>query len=121
MIPNEKPQRSKLIASLLGPMLIVVSISEGLNLHIWDTSIPQIVYLNGMILFAVGLVVVRFHNIWRRTWIVTITIIGWLILLAGLFRMFFPNAQQAEATPITYAFIALICLIGVFLSYKAYR
>lgn len=118
---DEKLRRSRLIASLLGPMIVAVTVSEALNLGIWETSVPQIVYLNGMILFAAGLAVVRFHNVWRRAWVVTITLAGWALLLAGLFRLFFPYAPQAEVSPVTYAFVAGLCMVGLFLTVKGYR
>ncbi len=116
--PDQK--HSKNIASLLGPVLIAVTLSEAINLHIWADSFPQVTYLNGMILFSVGLAVVRFHNRWLPAWTVTITILGWLMLVAGLFRLFFPGAEQAGGSPATYVFIGGLCLLGLFLTLKAY-
>ena len=113
--------RSKLIASLLGPVLMAVSGSEALHLDIWSQGLPQLVYLNGLILFALGLAIIRVHNRWHLAWPLAITIIGWMMLAAGLFRMFFPRAEQADATPLTYAFVSLIFLLGAFLTLKAYR
>ncbi|MEO0564500.1 MAG: hypothetical protein AAF125_20515 [Chloroflexota bacterium] len=121
MLLNEKPQPSKLIASLLGPVFVAVTISETINLSIWETSLPPVVYLNGMVFFAVGVAILRFHNLWRRNWTITITLFGWILVLAGLFRLFFPTAQQADASPVTYVFIAGLCLMGLFWSYKGYR
>ena len=114
-------QRSKQIAAVLGPTLIAVSVSEALNLSIWETSLPQVVYLNGMIFFMGGIAIVRFHNRWRPAWTVPITLVGWALVGSGLFRLFFPNATQASASPATYAFIGGLGLVGLFLSFKAYR
>lgn len=121
MLIEKKQVNSKFIASLLGPTVVAVTVSEAINLRIWDTSLPQVVYLNGMILFSAGLGVVRFHNRWRPDWTVTITIFGWIVMLAGLFRLFFPNAEQAEATPVTYLFVAALGLLGLFWCFKGYR
>lgn len=118
---DNKLQHSKLIASLLGPVLVAVTVTEAINLRIWETSIPQVVFLNGMIFFVIGLAVVRFHNLWRRSWVVAITIAGWMLLLAGLFRMVFPNTQQLNEGLATYMFIAGLTVFGLFLSFKAYR
>jgi uncharacterized membrane protein YhaH (DUF805 family) len=118
---DAKRNTSKLIASMLGPVLIAVSISEAINLSIWETSLPTVVYLNGTIFFAVGVAILRFHNRWRFNWTVTITIYAWIMVLAGLFRLFFPTAQQAGASPATYTLIATICLMGLFWSFKGYR
>ncbi len=114
-------QRSKLIASLLGPVLTASTLTEAINLHIYTTRTPQVTFLNGMILFVLGLAVVRFHNLWRRSWVIIITIMGWMILLSGLFRMLFPDAQQASISPVTYAVIIGLSLVGLFMTFKAYR
>jgi len=53
---------SKGIAGLLGPTRIAATITEAMNGHIWDTSIPAVVYLNGTILFVAGLSIVPAHN-----------------------------------------------------------
>ncbi len=112
---------SKNIASVLGPVLIVVTLSELLNYGIWSTSIPMVVYFNGMVLFSVGLAIARFHNRWRLDWTLTISIMGWLMMIGGFFRLFFPNAEQAPANWVTYAFVGVLCLFGVIMSVRAYR
>ncbi|WP_172294895.1 hypothetical protein [Pseudoruegeria sp. HB172150] len=112
---------SGIIASLLGPILVVLSASEALNLGIWTEADPTLVYLNGLILFAVGLGVVRFHNIWQLNWRGLVTLAGWLLLAAGAYRMFFPTAPQMSEGPVTYALIAFNFLVGAILSYQAYR
>ena len=56
---------SKNIASVLGPVLIAVNISEITHFDIWAESYPPLVYLNGVILFVVGGALLRFHNHWR--------------------------------------------------------
>jgi hypothetical protein len=111
---------SKQIAGLLGPTLVALTASESMNLHIWKTNLAPVTYLNGLFLFVAGLSIVRAHNRWTRTWPVTVTLVGWAVLLGGLFRMFAPEARQGgEDTP-TYAVIAAGFACGVFLTIKAY-
>lgn len=111
---------SKLIAGLIGPTLIALSISEALNLHIWATNIAPVTYLNGLLLFVAGLAIVRVHNRWTRSWPVIVTLVGWVVMLGGLFRMFAPEAQQGGENIPTYAVIVVIFAIGIFLTFKAY-
>ena len=111
---------SKLIAGLMGPTLIAIPLSEALNFHLWANNIPPVTYLNGMILFLAGLLVVRFHNLWTGGWPVMITLVGWVILISGLFRMFVPEAQQLTQRNIALAVIIVLFSIGVFLTFKAY-
>lgn len=112
---------SKQIAGILGPFLVAVVISEIMNLHIWRVNIPSLTYLNGSILFLIGLIIVRFHNVWTRSWPVVLTISGWILILGGLARMFFPEAEQLSGVHVsTYVVIGIIFLIGAFLTLKAY-
>jgi len=48
-----------------------------------------IMTLISIIPLTLGLAIVICHNIWIQHWIVLITIIGWLILIVGILRIFF--------------------------------
>jgi hypothetical protein len=58
---------SKQIAGLIGPTLIALGVTETVNLHISATNITPVIYLNGTILFVVGLAIVRARNQRRPT------------------------------------------------------
>jgi len=111
---------SKQIAGLIGPTLIAVTISEALNFHIWATNIAPVTHLNGTLLFVAGLSIVRAHNRWTRGWPVMVTLVGWVVILGGLYRMFAPEAPQAPQSTPTYAGLLVSCAIGIFLTLKAY-
>jgi prepilin signal peptidase PulO-like enzyme (type II secretory pathway) len=112
---------SKRIAGLVGPPLIALTVSERVNLGIWKTNDPRVTYLNGLLLFIGGLAIVHAHNVWVYRWPVLLTLVGWLAMAAGLFRMFAPKAPQGGENPLTYAVIAAICAVGVVLTIQAYR
>ena len=114
---------SKNIAGLLGPAIVAVTASETVNIHIWAGNSAAGVYLNGAILFVAGLAIIRAHNLWVRGWPVLITLSGWFYLLLGLFRMFFPELQlEAAKHPSTIgAGTMLLMLVGVYMTYQAYR
>ncbi|WP_266364864.1 hypothetical protein [Tellurirhabdus rosea] len=108
------------VAGLLGPVLMAVVASEYLNFGIWEKVEPSLVYLNGLFLFVGGLAVVRYHNFWTEQWPLTITVTGWLILLAGLYRMFFPSGRQAPRSGGTNVLLFVLFLTGCFLTFKGY-
>ena len=108
------------IAAIMGPTLVVVTASEALNLDIWTGIAAPVVYLNGALLFVAGLVVVRAHNVWTMRWPVVVTLVGWLALIAGSYRLFAPHAPQAGDGPAAYAGITGLCFVGLLLSFKAY-
>ena len=108
------------IASILGPVLMIVTSSEYLNFKIWKNVDPTVVTLNGLILLICGLVIVRFHNLWNLNWTLVITVLGWLLFLAGVFRLFVPSAKQAKENTFTKIFLVVLFLIGGFLTFKSY-
>ncbi len=108
------------LAGLIGPILIALSISEALNLHIWEKVQATVVYLNGLLLLVAGLSIVRVHNVWVMDWTVLVTLVGWLSLLAGLYRMFVPRGQQLEKRGSTYLVLVILFGIGAVLSYYGY-
>src|ERR1700693_3168248 len=112
---------SKRIAGLIGPTLVVVTISETVNFHIWASNIAPVIHLNGALLFIAGLAIVQVHNRWTVGWPVLVTLTGWFAILAGLFRMFAPEAQQAGPDALKLALIAVVFLLGLILTYQGYR
>ena len=56
---------SKQIAGLLGPTLVAMLVSEFplVQPHLYDSQIPPVVYLSGVLMFVAGLAVVRVHNL----------------------------------------------------------
>lgn len=73
-----------------------------------------------------GLLLVLSHNIWILGWPVIITVIAWMVLLGGIFRLINPEsltriAQWWLRNP-AYLIIAAVVylLIGLYLLYRAY-
>ena len=112
---------SERLAGFVGPTLIALTVSETINLDIWKTDSAPVTYLNGTLLFVAGLAIVQAHNRWRRSWPVVITLVGWLAIAFGMFRMFVPKAQQGGENIPTYLVISVILAAGIFLTIKAYR
>ena len=116
--------KSKSIAGIVGPTLILMILSElkVWNATLYDTQIVPLVYLSGVLIFIAGLSIVRKHNIWVRSWQTLITIIGWLGLVLGTLRMFLPQLYISKFRNDNSAFVIelFLILIGLFLTVKAY-
>ncbi len=117
-------EKSKSIAKIVGPTLMVMIFSEMKvwNPTLYDTQIVPLIYLNGVLLFVAGLAIVKNHNIWTFGWQTILTLVGYLGIILGLFRMLFPQIQQGKFennTSILVVEIVLI-LLGLFLTLKAY-
>jgi hypothetical protein len=111
---------SRQLAALIGPTLVAVGATEALNIRIFENQIAPVVYLNGTILFVVGLALVRAHHRWAWRWPTLITVTGWVLLLGGLYRMIAPEAPQAHAGAASYAMFAAIVAVGLFLCLRGY-
>ncbi len=116
--------KSKSIAKIVGPTLIVMVFSEMRfwNPTLYDTQIVPLIYLNGMILFVSGLAIISNHNVWVYGWQTIVTIIGYVCMLIGLLRMLFPEIQKTAFKNDNSIMIleVVLILIGMFLTLKAY-
>jgi len=116
--------KSKSLAKIVGPTLIVMIFSEMKiwNPTLYDTQIVPLIYLNGVLLFVAGLAIVNKHNIWTFSWQTILTIVGYLGIVLGLFRMLFPQVQQGkfENNNSILVIEIILILIGLFLTLKAY-
>lgn len=124
---------SKTIAGLIGPTLFAIAVALLLNRNSLPALAEQIardpalIFVSGVLLFVVGLAIVRVHNRWKRGWPVLVTLLGWLALVGGLTRMLFPVQLARLAADIGQDQIAIVAsalvlgLVGAYLSFIAYR
>ena len=118
---------SRQIAGILGPTLMVMIAAEFplVQPHLYDHQIPPVVYLSGILMFVAGLAIVRAHNVWRRDWVLLVTLCGWFLLLLGLVRAFAAGSyQRASAAASSTWFMVvegLLFLVGGVLTIQAYR
>ena len=108
------------IARILGPALIAIAVTEGVNLDAFAGNPAPVVYLNGTLLFIAGLAIVQAHNIWTRGRSVLVTVIGWTCAIGGLYRMAAPQAPQLNGGPATDAVFVLIISAGAILVWQGF-
>jgi hypothetical protein len=111
---------SRQLSGLIGPTMIAIGVTEAMNINAFGSQTPSVVYLNGAILFTAGLAIVRTHNLWTWRWPVLVTLSGWAALAGGLWRMAAPAAPQASEGMLTYAVLAALDAIGLYLSVKGF-
>ena len=118
---------SRQIAGILGPTLMVMIAAEFplVQPHLYDRQIPPVVYLSGILMFVAGLAIVRAHNVWRRDWVLLVTLCGWFLLLLGLVRAFaagsYQRASAAASSTLFMVVEGLLFLVGGVLTIQAYR
>lgn len=118
-------EKSKSIARIVGPTLIVTVASE---LKIWnptlyDQQIVPLVYLSGILFFVAGISIVSNHNVWCKGWPIAITIIGWMSILLGVLRAFLPQIYLSgfENNVIVLVVEVILLTTGVFITAKGYH
>ena len=84
-----------------------------------DLNDEKFLLLAAFIGVVIGLLSVLFHNIWEFNWKGMITIIGWTILLEGVFLFSFPKQTIKWLKLINFKFIQLIyfllLIVGILL------
>lgn len=123
---------SRLIAGLMGPVLLAMGIAMLFRRHVFPVMASQVtqdyglIFLSGILLLLAGIAIVRVHNIWAASWEVIITVLGWLAVVSGLMRMWFPDSAAAivmavgDLSSIVGVAGLVMLVLGAFLSFKAY-
>ena len=86
------------LAQVIGCYLFLMSLAMLIHQQRFKKTMSDylgnatLITLTGAVSLAVGLLIVVDHNIWVPDWQVIITLIGWVLLLRGLMRLFIPEA-----------------------------
>jgi len=120
------------IARLIGPLFIVLGIGIFLNQSIYTDMIgqavlvPALIYLSGLLAFTAGVAMLNGHHAWTADWRVIVTVLGWIMVIAGIVRIVLPAATAVLALAVysgtsAMPIVAVVVLvIGAFLSYQGY-
>jgi len=90
-------------AALIGPYLIAVGLAILINGKAFRAMLAEVsddrglIFFAGLIALAIGATLIKLHNVWVLDWPVLVTILGWLSLIGGFFRIIWPEAAAALA------------------------
>ncbi len=88
---------SILVAKLYGAVLLALGLGLLFNSTYYKKTITEMLKDKGYILFGgmfaliIGLLLVMNHNIWEWSWVVIITIVGWIALIKGILLIVYPQ------------------------------
>jgi uncharacterized protein YjeT (DUF2065 family) len=124
---------SLFIARLIGPIFVIVGIGLLLNGDRYRAVIDEVMsshtllYVFGAIALTGGLAIVLTHNVWVWDWPVIITIVGWLMIVRGSFRIIFPQQVEDLARKMVAGWSnillisgLLVITLGAFLCWKGF-
>lgn len=110
-----------LYGSVLKNMRLYSSFEKSISEH------PILLIISGFWGVVLGLLIIQGHNIWAFDWRVIITLLGWVLLISGAFRLIFPElalklSEKAMRLPAIAmnSICIFLCLIGLFLTYKGF-
>jgi uncharacterized membrane protein len=126
-------QTSRFLAQLIGPVLLVIGIGMLANRAGYRTMAQEflksraLIYIAGLLALVPGLAIVLTHNVWAADWRLVITLLGWLAVIGGVFRIVFPQEVTKigtrviaqDATMLVGGAVTLA--LGALLSFFGYR
>lgn len=118
------------LSQLIGPVLVVLALSMLIRQDAWREFIRNLsknralLLYNGVIEGTAGLALVLHHNFWNTPAEVIISLLGWGMVVEGVFDLFVSKTtikDLAHATTGILNISAIITLVaGAYLSYVAY-
>jgi hypothetical protein len=88
---------SSFLAQVIGIYLLLISFAMLFQQERFKKTIaellasPPLLALTGSIGVVLGLLIVVSHNMWVSSWQVVVTLFGWILLLQGCMRIFYPH------------------------------
>jgi uncharacterized protein YjeT (DUF2065 family) len=86
------------LAQVIGCYLVLVGLAMLIHQNRFKKLINDflshstLISLSSSICLIFGLLIIADHNVWVGEWPMVITIIGWILILKGILRLFFPDA-----------------------------
>ena len=123
-------QASHFIARIVGPVFSVIGIGLFASREAYRDVTRDylehsvIIYLAGVMMLTAGLVILNTHPHWTRDWRSLVTLVGWILTVIGVFRIFAPNLVifVGAVGNDTFLNLAAAFLLGVggVLTFKGY-
>ena len=85
------------VIGLLGAistLAVLIRYKKFIEIERYAAKNPAMICLSGFFFLIFGVLLVVGHQLWTRDWRVIITIIGWMIFIKGIGRIFFPEAVR---------------------------
>ena len=80
------------LVSVISTTAILIRYKKFLALEEEVARNPANIYLSGFTILILGVLLIVSHSVWTYDWRLVVTVLGWVILLKGAGRIFFPEA-----------------------------
>lgn len=85
------------LAKLYGAVFLAMGLGILFNSAYYKKTFEEMlkdktyIFLGGIMALIIGLVMVLKHNVWESSWVVIITLFGWIGLVKGVSLLVFPS------------------------------
>ncbi|NWG54141.1 MAG: hypothetical protein HXY28_10510 [Hydrogenophilaceae bacterium] len=126
---QDRIARTRLLARIVGPFLLVAGAAVALRANTIDTLFPAffqdtpLVLITGVFTLMVGLVMVAAHHHWNSLAASVISVLAIVAVIRGVTLMLAPDLAAALAEGVTHApavplaLAALIAIVGAWLTF----
>ena len=124
-------QLSIFLAKVWGIFLVILCLSVLLNrerfLRVAKRAVNETsIFVSGMIALMIGIPHILIHNIWTPDWRGLITFLGWITVVKGIVRLFFPEkllnfVQKGSYKSVFIYGVSILLLLGLYLTYIGFR
>jgi len=120
---------SLLLGKVVAIYLIVIGISllarQGMWMHVVKKFMKSstLITVVAMAELILGLLIVISHNIWVQSWVVVVTLIGWIMVIEGAAYLLLPQDSmkgliRSFNKPMWYRVCGIVSLaLGLYLAY----
>lgn len=130
MKSSRQPQvDTRLFARAMGPYLVIIPAAAAVHPSEMRTLLsdfaanPLWFWVTGAFVLLFGLVVIALHQHWHGAPAITVSALGWVVALKGLFLVAFPQTYMSAADAAMDAVswwrvgCTVVALVGVYLTY----
>jgi len=126
-------QTSIFLAKLMGPVFLAMGAGMLLNGAIFHPMAEQylssyaFIYISGLLALPLGIAILLAHNVWAPDWRVLITLLGWVMMIGGVFRIVYPQLVQRFGGALFHLSAAppaggtVLVVLGATLSFFGFR
>lgn len=118
------------LAKLLGIYFLIIAGAWLVRKDPFDQSIKEfissrgLIFLSGLMNILFGLAIAIGHPIWQLNWMGLITLLGYLMIFKGIFRVIFTERAQRGMLKIIdkgyWPSVALLIVLGGILTYSGF-
>ncbi|MCV7199358.1 hypothetical protein [Mycobacterium angelicum] len=121
-----------MLARVLGPFFVIATATTVARpdmrtlLSDFEASTPW-PWITGALMLLAALVIVALHQYWHGAAAITVSVVGWLLVLRAVLLMTFPQAFMSateaafELTPLWVGVEISIGLVGLWLTFVGWR